>query len=271
MTITGERWAQPARSRTLRLGEYRLSYVYDGAIQLHPTRFLAGPAEGEVDGKLLDEQGYLVCTVGGLLIQHGDRAMLVDAGQGLHAQTARDQDIEQLGYFHGGGFLGSLAALGVAAGDIELVAVTHLHSDHIGWIEHLPNARVALAKREADSDPDRVAPFVHRTTYVADGEEIFPGVRAWHTMGHTPGHTSYILQNGTHRLIAFGDAMHSSAQVGRPEWSSFAEHDGEASTDNRKKIIAELERPGTIGFGVHFADVPFGRVVRGQWEPVDQL
>jgi hypothetical protein len=31
----------------------------------------------------------------------------------------------------------------------------------------------------------------------------------------------------------------------------------------------QLRAPNTIGFGIHFADVQFGRVVDGTWQPLD--
>ena len=33
-------------------------------------------------------------------------------------------------------------------------------------------------------------------------------------------------------------------------------------------LVAALAEPGTLGFGVHFADRQLGRVVDGRWEPV---
>jgi hypothetical protein len=41
----------------------------------------------------------------------------------------------------------------------------------------------------------------------------------------------------------------------------------------RARLVGELEQPGTLGFGIHFGDQAFGRLVRGEagvavWEPV---
>jgi hypothetical protein len=45
------------------------------------------------------------------------------------------------------------------------------------------------------------------------------------------------------------------------------------SAGHRRRLVAELEEPGTIGFGVHFADVQFGQVRRDGagpvWQPLD--
>lgn len=161
---------------------------------------------------------------------------------------------------------------------IEAVAITHLHLDHIGWAwnpapgHDLPafayrdllvaapewaHRHLLAARGITDEILQIMAPQV-RT--VIDGEEIFPGVRVLLTPGHTAGHASYVITGGGERLIAFGDAMHSPIQVDHPDWSAAADLDPDRAAQERRRLVAELARPGTIGFGVHFADVVFGRV-----------
>jgi hypothetical protein len=71
-----------------------------------------------------------------------------------------------------------------------------------------------------------------------------------------------LANHGGQRLIAFGDALHSPIQVEHPEWSCVYDHDPVQAADHRRRLVAELAEPGTIGFGVHFADVAFGQVRR---------
>ncbi|MDQ8707835.1 MBL fold metallo-hydrolase [Streptomyces sp. LHD-70] len=101
-----------------------------------------------------------------------------------------------------------------------------------------------------------------RARTVAEGEEIFPGVRVLATPGHTVGHTAYVIESGGQRLIAFGDALHSPVQISHPEWSAAPDVDADRSADHRRRLVAELSAPGTLGYGIHFADVVFGRVER---------
>ncbi|MEU4547467.1 hypothetical protein [Nonomuraea dietziae] len=74
-------------------------------------------------------------------------------------------------------------------------------------------------------------------------------------------------------VIAFGDALHSPIQVDHPEWSCVYDHDRAGSADHRHRLVAELEEPDTIGFGIHLADVVFGQVRRDgdgpAWRPLD--
>ncbi|WP_235079080.1 hypothetical protein [Amycolatopsis orientalis] len=86
--------------------------------------------------------------------------------------------------------------------------------------------------------------------------------------GHTPGHAEYVITDGGQRLITFGDAVHSPVQIENPGWSCGYNHDPVEAASHRRKLVAELAEPGTIGFGNHFADVVFGHVRDGRWHPL---
>ncbi|MER6144804.1 MBL fold metallo-hydrolase [Streptomyces sparsogenes] len=291
MTNTNERLHRPSRTRSLRLGETKVTYVPDGAVQLTPRGWLPDTTDAvwAAHPEYLDESGHLAAGIGGLLVERGDRALLIDTGFGPQSFPAEPG--APIGAIHGGALLDNLAALGRRPRDIEAVAFTHLHVDHLGWAQHPAPGGDRPAFAHADylvAEPEwsqrhlleahgtgketlaALEPYV-RT--VSDGEEIFPGVRVRFVPGHTPGHAAYIVTAGGKRLIAFGDALHSPIQVGHPEWSSVVDHDSTESTDFRRRLVAELQEPDTIGFGIHFADVVFGQVRPGAsgpvWHPLD--
>ncbi|MFJ1649443.1 MBL fold metallo-hydrolase [Streptomyces sp. NPDC088258] len=196
-----------------------------------------------------------------------------------------------IGALHGGDLLESLARAGRTPADIEAVAVTHLHGDHVGWLAPpllgsdlpaFPQAEYLLTEDEWAArhtmeahgvGKDLIDAMAPKVRTVADGQEIFPGVTVRLVPGHTPGHTAYVIAAGEQRLIAFGDAMHSPIQVRHPEWSAAPDHDTVQSADFRRRLVAELQEPGTIGFGVHFADMVFGHARHDgnglAWHPVD--
>ena len=284
------RLRQPARIRSLRLGGTRVSYVPDGAVQLPPRGWLPDTTDEvwAASTEYLDGSGHLVASIGGLLVEHGDRALLIDTGFG--PQSLPPDPATPRGAIHGGALLDNLARLGRSPDEIEAVALTHLHLDHLGWAWHpAPGgnqpafaragylvAEPEWAQRdllEADGTSREIlTALAPRVRTVTDGQEIFPGVRVRVTAGHTPGHAEYVITAGGQRLIAFGDALHSPIQVGHPEWSAAVDHDPVISAGHRRRLGSELEEPGTIGFGIHFADVQFGRVVRdgrrAAWAPV---
>ncbi|MFD9517595.1 hypothetical protein [Streptomyces sp. NPDC059979] len=115
---------------------------------------------------------------------------------------------------------------------------------------------------------EQVAALAPRVRTVTDGHGIFPGVRV-----HTVGHAEYVITGGGRRLIAFGDSVHSPIQIDHPDWSSAFDHDPVLTADHRHRLVAELAEPGTIGYGVRFADVVFGHVQQDgadpAWRPVD--
>ncbi|MFG2616797.1 MBL fold metallo-hydrolase [Streptomyces sp. NPDC048507] len=288
-TTRDERLSRPAGIRSLRLGDTKVTYVPDGDVRLRPLDVLPDTTEADwaAHPAYLDATGHLVGSVGALLVEHGDRALLIDAGFGPRRHQAPDGPVAVI---HGGALADGLAALGRRPEDIEAVAFTHLHADHLGWAclpapggDRPVFARAAYliseaewARRdllEAQGMGEEAAALAPRVRTVTDGEEVFPGVRVRITPGHTVGHAEYVITGGGRRLIAFGDAMHSPVQIGRPAWSSAFDHDPALTAGHRRRLVAELAEPGTIGFGVHFADVVFGRVAAAEdgpaWQPLD--
>ncbi|MEU8582194.1 MBL fold metallo-hydrolase [Streptomyces abikoensis] len=290
----GDRLRRPSGIRSLQLGDIKVTYVPDGVAQLSSRGWLPTSTEEEwaAHSAYLDDSGYLVASLGGLLVEHGDRALLIDAGFGPQSFPAGEDG--PIGAVSGGTLLDSLARIGRSPADIEAVAVTHMHVDHIGWLwqpapgtDRLPFAHADHLVSEEEwkhrhlleehgISQEMTAILEPRIRTVTDGEEIFPGVRVALSQGHTAGHASYVVSGGDgRRLIAFGDAMHTPVQVAHPEWSAAVDHDAERSAAYRRRLVEELSAPDTIGFGIHFADVPFGRVRRdgaggpATWEPVD--
>jgi glyoxylase-like metal-dependent hydrolase (beta-lactamase superfamily II) len=194
-----------------------------------------------------------------------------------------------------GAFLDTLAAVGTKPEDIDVLALTHTHVDHTGWTflpsadgprPTFPNARYLLAAAEwaphgrreqvkGAPDVDRVlAPLGQVAEQFDDGAEIAPGIVAIVTPGHSAGHTSYLITSAAgRRVLAFGDAFHIPAQLAHLDWLSAPDVDPTGVIAGRSRLLTELDRPDTIGFGIHFGDQPFGRLSRDAedqltWTPV---
>lgn len=275
-----ERLRRPGRIRSIQLGDMKVSFVPDGAIEGRPRSWLPDTTDAVWDThrRYLDDSGYLVASIGGLLIETGDRALLIDAGFGPHSLPAEPGSPN--GAIRSGALLDNLAKLGRRPEHIEAVAFTHLHPDHLGWACHpapgsdrpaFAHANYLVAEPEWDShepsDLETTTAFAPRLHTVTDGEEIFPGVEVRITAGHTPGHAEYLIASGGQRLIAFGDALHSPIQADHPEWSCVYDHNPIHAAEHRHYLLTELEEPNTIGFGIHFADAVFGRIDRDDSRP----
>ena len=179
-----------AAVRTLQWGDVVLTYVVDGVVTLRVSRFFP-----EVTAKqwqpwadLFDDYDTMLMSAGGLLVERGGRALLIDTGLGpVDTQLP-------FGSADGGSMLEVLGSLGKQPGDIDVVAFTHLHFDHAGWAftegandlhrKTFPNARYVVSGQElihdhADAMSERfVRPMAEAATRISDGEEVFPGVRA---------------------------------------------------------------------------------------------
>lgn len=150
------------------------------------------------------------------------------------------------------------------------MAFTHLHPDHINWACTEPTvctrATLVVPKSEWANrwlTPGAAAAIEHRMRLVVPGDEIFPGVHALALPGHAAGHTGFVISSHGTRLLALGDALHSPLQIRHPEWSAVSDDDPAQSARHRRRLITELLRPDTIGFGIHFADLVFGHARPG--------
>ncbi|MFG1930922.1 MBL fold metallo-hydrolase [Mycobacterium sp. NPDC048908] len=273
-----------AAVRSLTFDDVVATYVVDGVITMPPTGFFpAIPSDyWSTRPDLCTETGDLVMSAGGLLVERGDDTLLIDTGVGAMTTDFAWGSVDC------GSLLDVLGIVGRRPEDIDVVAFTHLHFDHAGWShangdKTFPNARYVMAAAEwaphrgGTPEGDAVTPKQiiaqladQRIDLIDDGDEVVPGVRAVVTPGHTPGHTSYVITstNGQ-RLVVFGDAFHIPAQLAHPEWMSVAEWDAAEVVTARRRLLAELAEPNTLGFGFHFGDQPFGRVTAdGGWAPV---
>jgi glyoxylase-like metal-dependent hydrolase (beta-lactamase superfamily II) len=273
------RWNRPAGMRTTRVGDLRLTYLPDGFVQLDPRRWYPDTDPSIWESKhagLLDPAGYLVASIGGLLVEDGDRAMLIDAGFGPRTIPA-EHTHPALGVLGGGELITSLKQAGLEPDRIDTVAFTHVHDDHFGWVLRpgpggSPFRDADIVAGASDWDAWR-EPVALRTKRVRDGETVFPGVTAMAAPGHTPGHTCYVIESRGERLIAIGDALHSAPQVAHPEWPVLMDVDQARGITTRHQVIAALLEEGTRGFAIHFADAQFGRILDGDdgpyWAPED--
>jgi glyoxylase-like metal-dependent hydrolase (beta-lactamase superfamily II) len=266
---TGELNAQSA-VRRLVLGDVTFTYVVDGAMAFAPSAFIpTSPAHfWREHPEMLDSHGHLAMSAGGLLVERRGHRTLIDAGLGdiqVATETLR---------FNSGAFLEVLAKLGIRPETIDVFALTHLHADHIGWAMHaseeelgtpvFPSARYVVAGNEwqsyDDSDTSHLESLRAQCHSIADGDEIAEGIHAIVTPGHTSGHTTYAITTTVGRLLAFGDAFHTPAQMAYPSWTWAADSQASLVPGARTRLLAELAQPNTYGFGGHFGDQVFGHI-----------
>lgn len=121
-----------------------------------------------------------------------------------------------------------LAALGLAAGDIEYVSISHSHFDHVGQIDQVPGATWLVHEDEyaamfpppteevgeegTSAEGSEFAAFegVEAQTFTGDYDVFGDGsVVIFETPGHTPGHTALqVTLPETGPVLLTGDLYH---------------------------------------------------------------
>jgi glyoxylase-like metal-dependent hydrolase (beta-lactamase superfamily II) len=239
------------------VGAFEVTALYDGYLRM-PIALLHGIDEKAVTPLMahefadVNEKGILT-SVNAYLVNTGDHLVLVDAG--LKGCVG-----EPLGHM-----TENLRAAGYRQEDVDTILLTHMHDDHVCGLTAndqrvFPNATVYAAEEEAafwlsDSAPndakhrraDRVrralAPYqaakVFRT--FKPGAVLLPGVTAIDTRGHTPGHTAYLFESGSHKLLVLGDIVHAHAvQFAHPEVSMAFDVDQTAAAATRAALFPRI-------------------------------
>ncbi|GLK78577.1 MBL fold metallo-hydrolase [Methylopila turkensis] len=212
-----------------------------------------------------------------VVVNTGRELVLIDAGNGAEGFVPRPA---------GGRLLDSLKAAGIAPEDIDVVALTHCHVDHIGGLMEagapaFPNARYAVGAREHAfwADDARLGapegaverssallfrkfmpPLAAQTTFLKPGDEVAPGIVAVAAHGHTPGHLAYHLESAGQRLLVWGDcAHHEVASLAHPEWSALFDMDKAEGAATRRRVyeMAAAERLPVLGYHTSFPSLGF--------------
>jgi glyoxylase-like metal-dependent hydrolase (beta-lactamase superfamily II) len=270
--------ARIAPRETIRIGDIRLTFLPDGIGTVAPGPLFPGVDQaGWVrHRRWLGDDGRVVTSMGGFLIETGDRKVLVDTGLG-----ATEVEIGA-SWARGGRFLSSLAATGVRPEEIDIVVYTHLHSDHSGWTGspdgqlHFPNARHLIGSEAewaywqthtggwAPPADTVLTPLAGRVEAVGDGHQPAPGVTLLATPGHTPGHQSVMVASGSERAVLVGDILICPIQVSEPELEVMFDLDPALAERTRENALREAEADGTVVACAHFPESAFGRVLRGR-------
>ena len=217
-------------------------------------------------------------SVNTFLVHSKGRMAIVDTGSGNYLQPTA------------GHVQRNLAAAGIDPKSIDTVLLTHMHPDHSAGLTdmsngHLlfPNAELvmhenelahwfddgAMAKVDERSAQlyflagrEQVAPYKSRTRLFGDGE-VFPGVTAVPSLGHTPGHTAYLIASGNDQLMIWGDTVHvPEVQTAFPEAGMAFDTDLAAAAAARKRMFDRVSTDGILIAGMHLHFPAFSRLAR---------
>ncbi|MBV8469613.1 MAG: MBL fold metallo-hydrolase [Burkholderiaceae bacterium] len=254
------------------LGDFEVTALSDGTVALPVDQLLIHTTPAHIKQVLADnfESSPLETSVNAFLINTGSKLVLVDTGTSHYFGPSLGRLQE------------SLKAAGYQPEQVDEVYITHMHMDHIGGLmageaRAFPNAIVRADKHDADfwlsqaqmdkAPAERKDSFKNAMAvldpYVKAGKflpfngdtELVPGIKAHASYGHTPGHTTYVIESKGQRLVLWGDLMHVAAlQFPEPGISVKFDSDIPAALAQRKAAFGDAAAHGDM---VGAAHLPF--------------
>ena len=181
------------------------------------------------------------------LIEGGDQLILVDTGMSWtehadkyhHGPSLQRQGIDDIE--------SRLAQVGYKPSDVDIVLFTHLHWDHVFYLEKFTKARFICNEAEwnyahnpiplhyksycrpiiaKDGDvtcgDEFIAPYdqegVKERFETVKGEvEIVPGVSVYESFGHCPGHMTIVVETEDGPYFCVGDSVFVMGNVDAPQ------------------------------------------------------
>lgn len=242
-----------------------------------------------------DEQNLCTWSMRCLLIETGDRKILVDTGIG------NKQDEKFRSHFHPHGedtLMDSLEKEGLSSEDITDVFLTHLHFDHVGgavirndqgdlvpafpnatywsnevhynWAYH-PNIREKASFLKENFVPLKEAGVLQFLDVTKEDQEWLPGISVRFVYGHTEAMMMLKIKKGEQTLIYPTDVIPSSHHIGLPYVMSYDVRPLR-TLEEKKRILEEAVEEGQLLIFEHDHRVPAchlkrddrGRIVKGE-------
>jgi glyoxylase-like metal-dependent hydrolase (beta-lactamase superfamily II) len=275
----------------LKVGDLEVTALFDGhgVFDVHWLNGTKATMDGVAEA-LREDPRLLDVSDEGFLVNTGKQLILVDAGAGTWWGGAAL-----------GRLAGSLRSAGYTPEEVDIVLVTHLHSDHVGGLTTqdgkriFPNADVYVAKAESDfwlspeiaaNAPKDAQPFFQSAQAIAapyikagkwhtfsGSEPIVDGMQLVPLPGHTPGHTGYEFSSKGQKILFWGDTIHAPrVQLQHAEVTAVFDIDQNAAATTRHQLLPKLAREEVLIAGPHMPFPALGRLRKEgsgySWVPV---
>src|ERR1700726_2177562 len=275
----------------MKVGDLEVTALFDGHGVFDPHWLNGTKATMDGVAEALHEDPHMLdVSDEGFVVNTGTQLVLVDAGAGT---------------WWGGGALGrlvgSLRSAGYTPEEIDIVLLTHLHSDHVGGLTTqdgkrvFPNAEVYVAKAESafwlspeitakaqrDAQPFFQSAQAIAAPYIKAGkwhtfsgsETIVDGMQIAPLPGHTPGPTGYEFSSKGQKILFWGDIIHAlRVQLQHPEATVVFDLDQTAAAATRNQLLPKLAGADVLIAGPHMNFPGLGRLRKEangySWAPV---
>ena len=180
-----------------------------------------------------DERNLIPMQTNLFVLRANGKVMLFDAGLG-DSLTEREEKIYNID--SPSHLESSLETLGLTPEQIDVVILTHLHTDHAAgavkregdrFVPRFPSAELIASRKEwtAAANPNERTSAVYvperydaieqsgRLRLIDHDTELFPGIRAVHTGGHTEGHFGLEIESGGRKVWYYADTYPTAAHL----------------------------------------------------------
>jgi glyoxylase-like metal-dependent hydrolase (beta-lactamase superfamily II) len=307
-TVSAKADAAPAAEKQApsfyryKVGDTMVTVVSDGkfAFKLEDS-FITNAKKDEVSAALAKAflpSDMFTIYFAPLVLNIGNKVVVIDTGNGALAKANSKGS--------NGLFADNMVAAGFDPNKVDTVVISHFHTDHVNGLltadgnPAFPNAEVLVPATEwkfwmDDGEMSRAsagrmqglfknnrnifeAGLKKKVTPYEWGKEVAPGLLAVETVGHTPGHTSYVLSSGSDKVFIQSDVTNNPNPFAtHPGWHAFFDQDGEVAEKTRRRVYDMLVADKLPVQAFHYPfpglahlekDGDGYRVVPAPWNPV---
>ena len=283
LATTSVRAAAPAAGKQApgfyryKIGDIEVTVVTDGVARGKLMQnFVTNVKEEEVKDALAaahKDREIFDNTFTPVVLNTGGKLILIDTGTGEANFTASKGTAGQ--------FTNNLTAAGLSPAAIDTVIISHYHGDHMNGLLKadnslaFPNAEILVPAKEHNYWMDdgemsrapkgRIEGLFKNSRRVFSGDvlkrlrtyewdkEVVPGVTAFGTPGHSPGHTSLLVSSGASKVYVQGDVTHVPYLFARnPGWHAFYDQDAAMAEATRRKVYDMLVADKMMVQGFHY-------------------
>jgi glyoxylase-like metal-dependent hydrolase (beta-lactamase superfamily II) len=208
-----------------------------------------------------------------LFIDTGVQLVLLDTGFGIGTKP------------QGGRLIQSLRKAGISADDVDLVLLSHAHTDHLGGSVDqdgtpvFSNARYLIAEAEYNfwtngnnysSIYQSMLTLIRKNLSALESQlelfspdkEFLPGIRSISAFGHTPGHTAFQIQSNDASLLYLSDTILHPLQIENPDWVAIVDNNPDQTISTREVIFNWAASKQLLVHCYHFDFPGLGYILR---------
>ncbi|MBD3256898.1 MBL fold metallo-hydrolase [candidate division GN15 bacterium] len=226
-----------------------------------------------------DDNNLIDMVTNIFVVSAHDRHILIETGLG---DTLSDREKKVYGITEESRLESGLASLGLSPEDIDIVVLTHLHTDHAGgavklvdgeYVPRFPKASYVVAQvewSEAMYPDERTAAVYHKERLralkdagqlmlLAVNTKLLPGIKTTHTGGHTPGHFGIEMESGGQKVCYYSDIYPMLPHL-RTAWVPATDLNPVETMDIKRKLLPTIVDTDVVLAFDHDVHTPLARI-----------